>query len=346
MKYRLNPLPVKTTNNFHMNELFLEFDIPSFHMNHELEISGDVASIDIKKEIVKRTCSSRIGLTFPEYCDIHITIPKGVVVSKPIFLTYHFFKDDVFVSNFHFHYEEDSSCNFIIMMTSEDNDSHFSHVTEEVISSTNSSGNITFLNLLNSKSISFYALENKVFENASITHNIVDLGGNTRVYNAYSELLEQHSLNTLNTFYLGKEKDLLDFNYYLKNIGKESNNQMKVEGVLKDFSQKNFRGTIDFIKGCNHSIGEENENCVLLSDTCRSRSLPQLLCEEEDVVGAHGVSSGKVSQEMVFYMMSRGFTKKEAEKLIVFGNVSSLIREIPNLEIQEMILQKIEELLQ
>ena len=132
-------------------------------------------------------------------------------------------------------------------------------------------------------------------------------------------------------------------NYYLKNIGEESVNNMKVEGSIDDFCVKNFRGTIDFIKGCCNSVGDENENCILLSDSCRSRSLPQLLCGEENVIGSHGVSSGKVDLEKLFYIMSRGYSMKDAERLILLANFNEIINFIPDSLIKEYILDKIEE---
>lgn len=342
MKYRLNKLPVKTTNGFKINDVELDLELPSFKNSHDFDIKGDTSQIKIDKKVINESLNSKIGLELDGYQDIEITIPKGVIVEKPIFINYDFLKDDVLMSNLVINYEENSSCDFVINLCSKDDNIHFSHLKEIVTSNSNSKGNITIINFLNKSSYSFYALENDVLENATITHNIIDLGGKTRLYNAFSNLLGKYSCNNLNTLYIGKNDELLDFNYYLKNIGEDSNNQMKVEGVLTDNSHKNFRGTIDFIKGCCNSIGEENENCILLTDTCRSRSLPQLLCEEENVQGAHGVSSGKVSEDRLFYLMSRGYSKKDAERLIVLGNFNSILNNIPVDDVKNIILDKIE----
>ena len=216
---------------------------------------------------------------------------------------------------------------------------------EETKSAKNSKGCITYLNLMNKKSINMIAIENKVSESASIIHNVIDLGGNIRLYNMYSDLVEQKAINKLNTIYIGKEGNIIDINYYLNNNSKETTNTMQVEGILDDKSKKNFRGIIDFHKGCTSSIGEENENCILLSDEARSRSLPEMLCGEEDVIGTHGVSSGKVSEEKLFYLMSRGYNKKEAEKLIVMANFTKILNDIKFEEFSKFIKSNIEELL-
>ena len=342
MKYRLNELPVKTTNGFQINDVEIDIDIPSFQMNHTFNIQGDISSLKITQTTKKESYCSKIGLPIDEYLEVKICVPKDTKVTDPIFISYDFEDKEAIFSNFVIDYENNSSCNFIFIMKSHDDGIHFNHFVEKVTSKENAKGNITFINLLNHNSLSFYALENDVMEHASITHSMIDLGGKTRLYNVFTNLLEYQAMNNLNTIYIGSDDALLDFNYYIKNIGRETSSKMVVEGAIKDQCHKNFRGTIDFIKGCSTSIGEENENCVLLSDTCRSRSLPQLLCEEENVVGSHGVSSGKVSEEKLFYLMSKGYDKRDAEKLIVLGNFNHILNSIPSDELKDIILDKIE----
>ena len=118
---------------------------------------------------------------------------------------------------------------------------------------------------------------------------------------------------------------------------------MRVEGAINDNTKKVFRGTIDFIEGCKNSIGDENENCVLLSDNVISRSLPQMLCHEEDVVGSHGVSSGKVDEDKLFYIMTHGYSRKEAEKLIVMANFSKILSNISDNNIRDEITNIVED---
>ena len=67
--------------------------------------------------------------------------------------------------------------------------------------------------------------------------------------------------------------------------------------VIKDNSKKNFKGTINFIKGAKKAKGNENEYCMLLSDTAKSLALPMLLCTEDDVEGNHSTATGKADKE-------------------------------------------------
>lgn len=343
MKYNLNKLPIKTTNNFKVNDLEIDLDLPRISSFKDFNIIGDTESIDLKISTKSKKIKSRIGLEFNNYLDVNINVLKNVSINEPIIFKYDFNKKDSLIDKISINFEENSSCDFIFIYNSLDKEENFHHLFLDVNACSNSNGSITLVNLLNDNSYNFMAMENKIYNSSNICCNVIDLGGSVRIYNSYSDLLECYSKNYLNHIYIGKNSEIIDINYYAKNIGKDSISKIVCEGSLDDNCRKTFRGTIDFIKGCSNSIGEENENCVLLSNNCRSRSLPQMLCGEENVIGTHGVSSGRVDEDKLFYIMSRGFSLKEAERLIVLANFRKVINKIPSSKIQDLILDKIEE---
>ena len=67
-----------------------------------------------------------------------------------------------------------------------------------------------------------------------------------------------------------------------------------------------------------------------------------LLCTEEDVEGNHSSASGKVDAKELFYLMTRGFSQKEAMKLIVKAKFSHIIERIEQEELREEILAEID----
>lgn len=346
MKYNLNKLPVKTTNNFKINDLEIDLEIPKIDNFNDFKIDGDIDKIKIKTCKSNKNVSSKLGLEFNEYLDINITVPKNVCLDKSIFFNYDFLNSNNLIDKITFNFEEYSSANFVFIYKSLDDTSNFHHLFIDAKVKNNSCGNITIINMLNNNSYNFISMENDLYKSSNIVFNIIDLGGKVKLSNSYTNLLEESSDNRLNHLYIGKNNDIIDINYYLKNIGKNSINKMNVEGVLDDNCIKNFRGTIDFVSGCVDAVGEEVENCILLSDCARSRSLPQMLCGEENVIGTHGVSSGKVSDDKLFYIMSRGYSKKEAERLIVLANFSGIISSIKDEVIQKIVFDRIDELLQ
>ena len=341
MEYILNKLPVKTTNNFKVNDLKIDMDLPEITDMNKFNISNNDL-LDINQEIIDDEFTSKIGLEFSRYLNIDITIPKDVVIDESIILSYDFSNNDVLIDKINFNYEENASCNFIIIYKSIDNNKHFHHLLSKINSNINSRGNITYINLMNENSNNLIAIENDSMIDSTITNNIIDIGSNIKVYNVYSNVYN-NAANYLNNIYLGSNNNIIDMNYYLNNIGEKSKNVMRIEGAIDDSCKKVFRGTIDFIEGCKNSVGDENENCVLLSDNVVSRSLPQMLCHEEDVIGSHGVSSGKVDEDKLFYIMTHGYSKKEAEKLIVMANFSKILSNILDEEIREKITNIIDD---
>lgn len=336
MKYRLNKLPVKTTNNFKINDLEVDIEIPSIDNFDKFNIISK--DITFTQKVVDKKINSLIGLEFDKYLELVIDIPKDIKISDAVIINYDFLKSSL-IDKIVFNYHENSYCNFIIKYSS--SKSVFHHLFCDLNFSSNSFGNITVINDLSKDSYNFIACSGSIQDDANNTFNIIDLGASVRVYNYYSEV-NNNSYSNLNNIFIGKDRDVIDMNYYVKHIGKSSNSDIKVEGVLDDFSKKNFRGTIDFVSGCSSSIGSEYENVVLLSDKCVSRSLPQMLCGEENVIGNHGVSSGCVSSDKLFYLESRGLSREEAIRLIILANFNRIISAIPNDDIQDEIRREVE----
>jgi len=333
MEYILNEIPIKTTNNFNINNLKIKLDIPT-----NLEFKKYKSNIDIKYNIIDNF-DSKIGLKFNKSLSIDINIKDKI--NDNIELLYEFNNNDTLIDTININYLENSEANIIIKYKSLDNNKHFHHLKENLNVSKNAKGSITILNLLNNKSTNLVSIETNIDDNSIITHNLIDLGSNIKINNIYS-IVNNNSKSILNNIYLGLNNDIIDMNYNYINKGIKSTNIIESQGVLNNKSTKKFRGTIDFIKGCSESIGSENENCVLLSDDSVSSSVPILLCGEENVIGNHSVSSGKIDENKLFYLMSRGLDLSESKKLIIMSNFNKIINNITDERTKEEILNIIE----
>ncbi len=196
------------------------------------------------------------------------------------------------------------------------------------------------INLTNEFCNNFISIENTTKKEAKVKYTIVDFGGKNSITNYYTNLVGELSKNKINTIYLGKENQLFDLNYIGELRGTKTNIDIQVQGALKDNSKKHFKGTIDFKKGCKKATGNENEECMLLSDTAKSLALPMLLCSEEDVEGNHSSSAGKIGEKELFYIMSRGFELKEAMKLMVRAKFNKVLENILNEELKNDIINE------
>ena len=202
--------------------------------------------------------------------------------------------------------------------------------------------NVTVVNLLNDVSTNIESYENDIEADSKVYHKLIDIGAKASISNYFSNAIGNRADNDLKTIYLGQGSQVKDLNYIVHLRGEKTNVDIDVQGALKDSSKKNFKGTIDFKKGCKKAKGNENEYCMLLSDKAKSIALPMLLCTEADVEGNHSTASGKVDESAVFYIMSRGLSYKEAVRLLVKANFNKIIEEIQDEEVKTEILQEID----
>ncbi|MGI5888184.1 MAG: SufB/SufD family protein [Oscillospiraceae bacterium] len=120
----------------------------------------------------------------------------------------------------------------------------------------------------------------------------------------------------------------LDINCESVHTGKKTKCSIEASGVLKDSASKIFRGTIDFRKGCSGSVGDEVENVLLMNEAVHNKTIPVILCSEEDVVGNHGATIGRLDEQAVYYMESRGMTKEQIYTMIARARIDSIIKKI------------------
>lgn len=156
------------------------------------------------------------------------------------------------------------------------------------------------------------------------------------------ELRGDDSTADLEAVYLGDGKRRLDFNYVIRQRGKRTSATMNVHGALSDKCDKIFRGTLDFQRGAKGSTGHELEEVIILSEGTRNRSVPLMLAAEDEVDGHHAVSIGRLDEEKIFYLMSRGLDKSEAERLIVEAAFNPVIDKIDDENLRSELLEKLQ----
>ncbi len=125
--------------------------------------------------------------------------------------------------------------------------------------------------------------------------------------------------------YLGQKEQKLDYNIEVLHFGQNTSCDIAVNGALTDASQKVFRGTIDFKNGSSGSVGHENEAVLMLGNDVVNKTVPLILCAEENVEGTHGATIGELDEATLFYFESRGMDKKTAESMLARAALVKLV---------------------
>ena len=178
-------------------------------------------------------------------------------------------------------------------------------------------------------------------ERAEVNLIQIELGGSHIDAGFHATLEGYQSKFNSDTAYICRKNQYLDMNQVVVHKGKKTICNMKTDGTVKDESTKTYRGTIDLIKGCSGSEGNEIENTLLLSPKAVVKAAPIILCGEDDIAAEHGSTIGKLSNEMLFYMTSRGIDPKTAEELLTRAKITAAASNIPDENIQNEILEYI-----
>ena len=143
--------------------------------------------------------------------------------------------------------------------------------------------------------------------------------------------------------YLGQKQQTVDMNLVVNHWGQKTTSEINAAGALKDDAQKIFRGTIDFKKGSAGSVGSEQETVLMLGDGVVNKTVPLILCAEENVVGNHGATIGELDDETLFYFESRGISRAQAENILARASIERFARTVDDEVLRAQILQTLEE---
>lgn len=133
------------------------------------------------------------------------------------------------------------------------------------------------------------------------------------------------------------DRDALDINLNIVQQGRKTASDTTVRGVLRGHAKKIFRGTIDFRNGAAGASGTERENVLLLDETVVNKTVPVILCAEEDVAGTHGATIGRIDPKQLFYMQTRGIPEAQVYALLAQSQLGSTVKQIGDAETERAV---------
>jgi Fe-S cluster assembly protein SufB len=101
------------------------------------------------------------------------------------------------------------------------------------------------------------------------------------------------------------------------------------KSVARGGGRTSYRGLVQVLEGASHSKSTVQCDALLVDNISRSDTYPYVDVREDDVAMGHEATVSKVSEDQLFYLMSRGMTEEEAMAMIVRGFVEPIARELP-----------------
>jgi len=111
----------------------------------------------------------------------------------------------------------------------------------------------------------------------------------------------------------------LDYDTFQEHMAPSTTSDFAFKGALRDRARAVWRGMIRVEEGAQKTNAYQENRNLLLSKTAHADSIPGLEIMANDVRCTHGATLGQVDRELLFYLMTRGLTRAEAERLIVRG---------------------------
>ncbi|MDQ3668859.1 MAG: Fe-S cluster assembly protein SufD [Actinomycetota bacterium] len=145
-----------------------------------------------------------------------------------------------------------------------------------------------------------------------IQNDLAGAGATSRVTGAYFADGEQH----------------LDYDTFQEHIAPSTTSDFAFKGALRDSARAVWRGMIRVEPDAQKTNAYQENRNLLLSESAHADSIPGLEILANDVRCTHGATIGQVDREQLFYLMARGLSRAEAERLIVRGFFADILDRI------------------
>ena len=173
-----------------------------------------------------------------------------------------------------------------------------------------------------------------------------DSGANISRNNINVDLVEENASVNLNTLFSPNEKLHIDNQLKIIHIGEKCESSLDYRGILKDQSTGVFGGTVYVDQEAADTQSNMTNRNLLLSDHARINTKPVLEIYNEDVQCTHSATSGRLDEEKLFYIQSRGIGESDAMNILIQSFASELVEKIKNSQMkrifQEYLFQKMQ----
>ena len=155
------------------------------------------------------------------------------------------------------------------------------------------------------------------------------------------DLAGEGAQGRMSGFYFTEGSQHLDHDTQQNHLAPHTTSDLLFKGALKGKSRSVWQGMIYVAPGAQKTDGYQANRNLVLSDQARADSIPGLEILADDVRCTHGATVGKLEQEPLFYLKSRGIPQAEAEKIVVEGFFDPIFQRIPFEGVRERFQQYI-----
>lgn len=193
----------------------------------------------------------------------------------------------------------------------------------------------------NSAATELFAQRAILGKEAQFLNITVGLGGKLSKANVETVLTGAGARADLLGIFFGSDKQHLDFHTLQDHQAPNTFSDLLYKSALAGQAESVYTGLIRIASQAQKSDAYQANRNLLLSQGAKADSIPMLEIEANDVRCTHGVAVGPVDEEQAFYLMSRGLSAMESERLIVEGFFEQILKRIPVGDLREQLAEEI-----
>tara|TARA_Y100000310_G_scaffold77162_1_gene73723 strand:- start:8025 stop:9431 length:1407 start_codon:yes stop_codon:yes gene_type:complete len=168
-----------------------------------------------------------------------------------------------------------------------------------------------------------------VHENSIMEWVNGNLGSKTTMLYPCSVLIGKNAkTDYIGIAYAGKDQ-FQDTGCKVYHLAENTTSHILSKGISKHGGISSYRGLVDIKKGCKNSKSNVRCDGLMLDNKSKALTFPAMEISENKVEVSHEAVVGKIQEEQLFYLMSRGLTEEEATKMIVSGFIEPVVKELP-----------------
>jgi Fe-S cluster assembly protein SufD len=163
------------------------------------------------------------------------------------------------------------------------------------------------------------------------------LGGRVTKTNSYFSLVGPGAKAYVHGFMFGDQRQHFDLHTLQRHLAEQTTSDLHIRSALKDRARSVYQGMIQVAPGAQRTDAYQANRNLLLSPTARADSIPGLEILANDVRCTHGATVGTVDEEQMYYLMTRGLPRNDAQRLVVEGFFAPVLDRIPLERVREQL---------
>lgn len=275
---------------------------------------------------------------------LFLYVPKNVVVEQPIMaeLIQDNTQDEPLVSHILVVADQGSRVKFIQHLTSIGDHTNPANMMVELIARDGSEIDFSSLDELGPTTHTYFKRRANIGRDAHVEWAVGVMNAGDTVGDMDAELLGTGGYANSKVIAVTTGKQRVGINNRVTNRSKHTTGLINQRGVILEQSELIFNGIGQIIHGAHGAQADQQNRVLIMSPQARGDANPILLIDENDVQAGHAASVGPVDPQQMYYLMSRGIPRPQAQRMVIRGFLGAVLAAIPSQDVRDKMIDVLE----